>query len=350
MRLAYVAGIAFVMALAAQAILWRFDALTDETLWVQRLQQTVTDWRDGAFEQKDYSAHPGTVVLVLAALPHSLGMSEVASLKITMAVLVSAAVSIVASVVFRLWPYWPAWVGAVGMLALHPLFIHASPTNAVTGAMVAAVFWIALGADRWRQLPWPWTITLGISLGLGLASHFPLMVLMAVPAVAWVGWRCGWRRIGTAIGIAGMMFVLFDPLLWYQPIIHLSLVLKRIEVHAFEEGAARLRAYDVPLFGSVALLAWLSAAVISFRKIPTPLSQPTLAFLVGLTLVVSVVMLLLASQSIRYFFPLILFWESVLPMWLGQLAERTRRPALLAALLTIFLISGQAWLLGMALI
>lgn len=340
--------IAFVFTLVAQSVIWRFDTLTDESVWVERVQQAVADLRDGTFEQKDYSGHPGTAVLLPAAGLNMLRLSEITSLKTIMALWVSAAVAGVAVIVSGLFPAAPA--GAAGMMALQPIFVRTSPTNAVVGALLALVLWIVIWADTSRPLPYVWAGVLGASAGAGLATHFSLTILLAVPALVFLGWRLGWKPILISVASAAVVWLLLDPLLWQQPRMHMAYMLQRIELHATELGVARVTPFDLLLFAPLALISWLVAVGVAVNGITNIFPRVALMFVVGLSLLVAILFLRAQSQSIRYFFPLILFWESVLPVWLLQLTGQTRKPVLASVLVIVGLVAAQAYLTAAALI
>lgn len=340
----------FLLALLAQGIIWHFDTLTDESAWVERVQHAAADLRDGTFEQKDYSGHPGTAVLLPAAGLRLFGISEVGSLKVTMAVWVSAAVATLALTVHRLFPTTPAWLGAAGMIALHPIFVRTSPTNAVVSALLALVLWTVMWADKNRSLPYPWAMILGVSVGIGAATHFSLTILIAVPALAFLMWRLGWKPILVLVASAATLWLLLDPLLTQQPRLHMAYMLQRIELHTTELGVAKITPFDLPLFAPLALISWLVAVGVALSGVMNIFPRAALIFLIGLSLLVAILFLRAQSQSIRYFFPLILFWESVLPVWLLQLAVRTRRPALVSVVVMAGLLAAQAYLTAAALI
>lgn len=342
--------IAFILTLVAQSVIWSLDSLTDESVWVQRVQHAAADLRDGTFEQKDYSGHPGTAVLLPAAVLKTMGLSEVTSLMAVMAIWVSAAVAVVAVIVYRLSPTTPGWVGTTGMLALHPVFVQTSPTNAVVGALLALVLWIVIWAEKNRSLPYSWAMILGMSVGVGAATHFSLTILMAVPALVFLAWRLGWKPILVSVVSMAVVWLLLDPLLAQQPNVHLTYMLQRIELHTTELGVAHMTPFDLPLFAPLALISWLVAVAVAVSGVANIFPRVGLIFAVGLSLLVAILFLRAQSQSIRYFFPLILFWESLLPVWLLHLTMRTRRPAVVSTLAMAGLLAAQTWLTGAALI
>lgn len=350
MRVWHIFFIAFSFTLLAQSVIWHFDTLTDEGVWVERVQQTAVDLRDGTFDQKDYSGHPGMAVLLPAAVLQMTGLSEIASLKTIMALWISAAVAGVAVVAYGLFPTLPAWVGAAGMMALHPVFVQTSPTNAVVGALLTLVLWIVMWAEKNRSLPYLWAAVLGASVGAGLATHFSLTILMSVPALIFLGWRLGRKPILISVASAAVVWLLLDPLLWQQPRIHMAYMLQRIELHTTELGVATMTPFDLPLFAPLALISWLVAAGVVLSGMANTLPRAALVFAVGLSLLATIIFLRAQSQSIRYFFPLILFWESVLPVWLLQLAVRSRQPVAISALVVAGLLAVQTYLTAAALL
>lgn len=350
MRWYYVFLIAFVLSFVAQGIIWHFDTLTDEGVWMERVQHAATDLRDGTFEQKDYSGHPGTAVLLPAAVLKITGLSEITSLKTIMTLWVSTAVAGVAVIVHGIFPTTPAWVGAAGMMALHPVFVQTSPTNAVVGALLAFILWIVILAEKNHTLPYGWAVILGAGVGIGAATHFSLTILLAAPALVFIIWRRGWKPVLVSIVSMAVVWLLFDPLLWQQPRVHLAYMLQRIELHTTELGVATMTPFDLTLFATLALISWAVAAGMAASGITNTFPRTALVFLSGLSLLAAFIFLRAQSQSIRYFFPLILFWESVLPVWLLQLAVRSRQPVAISALVVAGLLAVQTYLTAAALL
>lgn len=304
--------VGFFFALAAQVWIWSWDSFTDESAWVERLQHMERDVRDGTFDQKDYSGHPGTAVLLPAAGIRALGFSDTASLKASVAILVSLAIGAMAALIHQLSPDSAWWLSATGMAALHPLFTKASPMNAVAAAGLALAFF-----------PIPWWL-LGLAIGVSLATHFSLALLIGIPVLFW-------RKSLGALLVAVVIFIALDPLFLQHPISHTAFMLQRIELHVETLGATRLRAWDLPLFAPLALISWL-LALIDWKQ------QWRAALII--TVAVSAALLYAHTQSIRYFFPLIMFWEAVLPQWFLQ-----RRLPAMAGLL----VAGQLLFLIQAL-
>lgn len=322
-----------------QSWVWSVDSFTDQNLWVERLQHMRRDLQDGSFNQDDYSGHPGTTVLLAAAGMQALGFSETAGLKAAVVLLVSGASAGIATVARKLsGSLW--WLAAGGMIALHPLFVKASPVNAVAASWLTLMLLAAF-------VPAPWL--LGVSLGVGLATHFSLALLLGVPTLLFIGWQRGWKAGLQSLAASLLSFALLDPLLVQQPAQHLGFIFQRIALHTTQLGIARLSLFDLPLFAPLAIVSFMLASFWIWRGWDGNWSRSTLGYIVGLTVAVSGALLYAQSQSVRYFFPLIMFWEAMLPWWLMHFAQRLRYPAVVSAVGIGILLAGQTVLLIQAL-
>lgn len=349
-RAAAVFGIFFVFSLIVQMLIWSMDSFTDEQLWIGRLNRMAEDVADGSFDQKNYSGHPGTSILLLGAAVKYLGVRDSISLNISVAFLVSLALG-GAMAALSLFPV-TAWalLGAGSTAVLHPLFVQASPANAVVSAwlMFILITGLWLSAAR-RAAPGLWIIW-GGSIGLALTAHFSLTLLTAGGLGIFLLAKKGLKYISFSASTALAVWILLDPLLWQAPYLHLGYMLGRIRLHTFELSGGYLQLSDFFLFAPLALFSWAVIVLsLRWRQMASFLPRTERLFMVCLTLLVSMILLRSASQSIRYFFPLILFWEMILPVWLLDLARQTRYPTTLSGLSIGLIVAGQSFLLFRAL-
>lgn len=345
MRWYYVFLTAFVLSLAIQIWIVSVDSFTDQGLWEERLGYLERDFHDGTFVQQGYSAHPGTVILLMGDGIHALGFSNGVSLKVAVTILVSLGIGGLALLLKELSPTSWWWLAGTAMATLNPLFTEASPTNAVVAVWTVLLWYFAIFLYQYpEQKHWVW-IGFGMSLGIALSAHFGLAALCSLPIIFLAGWQQNWQKMGLVLLLVVVVFIGLDPLLWYLPKEHGLLILQRIEVHVFELGVTRLTPLDLPLFAPVALASWVVGLGILWRTWTTSFSRTPLLVAVISTVAISAVFLYAKTQSVRYFFPLIMLWEVALPLWLFELTKRVRLSHVVVTAAVLALLAAQAVLL-----
>lgn len=344
MRWYYVFLLAFGAALAAQSWIWSVDTLTDEGVWLRRLDHLAQDTAAGQWQQYHYSAHPGLAPLWVALALEQAGMAPAPALEASVALWVSVMAGFFAVVLERLLPGSPAaWVG-VGLTALHPLYVSSSLANAVAGpaAALGLLALLAYTSQPKPQLLW----LMGGAFGLSLLTHFSVSLLVAAPALGWLFFQQGWKPGLLALGVAVAIFTAGNPLVVQHPLEHFRFNFHYITLHTTTLGVVRLGVEDIGLLSPWALLgifAMVGSLVSSW--LPTLFPRRTQLFLIGLTVAVSGALLYAQTQSVRYFFSLILFWEIMGALWLFRFSRHWSQPQVVSIGLGGVVVAGQAILL-----
>jgi len=342
-----------IAAIAVQGWLWQVDTITDQGVWVQRMGNLVRDFSEGdlSFEQEDYSGHPGMAVLMVGGALNKIGLSLENSLRWAIALIVSVSLAGTTTLMYVLKPNILWWLAGGAVLLLHPLFVAASPTNAVTAAVLSFVFLLTYLIRERRPMNLHAYVILGVAVGIALATRLPTTVLLTGPIAMLLWHRVGWGKILLAVVVASIIFFTLDPLLWVMPAEHLQHIFARTKLHTTELGVASMGLDELFLFVPLSLLSIMSALIwLLNRKIPMPMSRSFAVFMIFLTLMVSTILLTAQSQSTRYFLPLVFFWEAVLPLWVLTLASRVRHAQVVSVAIVGLFIAGQLILLGNVLI
>ncbi|MEK7556867.1 MAG: hypothetical protein AAB538_02720, partial [Patescibacteria group bacterium] len=266
MRGYHVFFIVLAVSLAVQVWIWKVDTLTDESIWVQRLQYFAADVRTGHFQQLHYSAHPG-LPSFWAALPFQmLGMSPENSLEISVIILVSLLGAGMATVAYSILPHSWWWVTVAGITILHPLYVQSSVANAIAGPAAALGLLCLLLLEK-RPTARTAAI-LGISFGVSLLSHFSISLLVVLPVIFFIFYRHG-RRLGSMAALTtAAVFTLLNPLFLENPLEHFRFNFRYVSLHTYVLGVARLGTEDIFLISPFAALGFFVGIVTAFTGRP----------------------------------------------------------------------------------
>ena len=324
--------LAFAAAFGVQAALWHAEHITDESVWTRRVEDMARDLKSRPliFDASRYSGHPGMTVILGGGLLRLTGLSGLEALRFAMTILIAAAAAGIVTMCKVLRPERSWWVWAFVLATAHPNYLHASPTNAI--AMVLLTLAVLLA---WRGPKAAWLM--GITLGLSAATRLPITVLIGAPLVLYIWRLSGWQSAATATATGLAALVATNPLLWQAPVEHMAHIFARSQVHYAQIVTI---SPSVQKFLFPTALAWVSlalgvcVAVFAWRRPRLDFSPPAslIATLVVTSAGVGAILLTAAGFSLRYFYPLILMWELLLPLFFLQLAAwagwATRFPSL----------------------
>ncbi len=318
-------------SLLIQGVLWRSVELTDEQLWQQRIVQLKYDLEHGQSDplNKVWSGHPGMAIVTLAAIAHKAGSSLGASLNGSVTILNALSVVAIVWLCRQIYPgsLWWIMVGAVAII--HPLYLKASPTNAVIAPlmllMVLCMLWLYMNFNNFVVLRV--LVLCGIAIGLALATRMVTTLLMVTPLFLLLIQKLDWRKLLLLAGTSFVVAVGVNPLVWYMPWQHLKYILFRSSLNLTEHVLPQTLSWFDFLFNAPLALLSFSLALflyVFYRYLPVLIPRTFLLALLAMSGLFIGVFSLIESQSIRYFQPLIFIWEALLPLFLLYLLQSVR--------------------------
>ncbi len=342
------------VALIAHGTLWQHLTFTDEELWTARITQLHHDLtyrhHDGA--NPVYSGHPGMTVVTLGALAHAAGSSLPASLRGSVTVFVALSVATAALLCRWLRPQTLWWLPVSAFLLFHPLYVQASPVNAVIAplAVVMVLLGLWLFEHPLHQRVVPFCIAFGASIGLAASTRLVTAVLIAIPLLVVLLPRLGSRLLVLIGGTSVAMAIASDPLMWFTPVEHVRFILFRSSINYTGALVSHsLTLSEFLLFAPLGLLSIVFAVLSlgSSRRSTLVPPVPWLLMLFALTGVFSGAFLSVRFQSLRHFLPLIFVWEAFLPLFLLHFTYGVRQAwrSVLGISIVAVLIAGQFFLL-----
>lgn len=318
-----------IVCTGVQALIWHAnDYFTDEKVWGDRTENLAEDLQHPfALSIERYSGHPGMTVLIPAALLHIGGQPLGESLRWSIAFVNGVAIAGIFAVAQKLKPHSVWWLAAGIITLVHPLHLQVSPTNTVMATLSVLIVFLTWHIYEKSNRPAYYLVLLGIALGAGLATRFifagALCLAVGILLLPYIK-----QKIASLAAVSLVAFFVFDPLLWSNPTQHILHMLGRANTHFNAVDVTLLRYSDLILytpFTLLSLLVWFSFLIPRFSSLQ-PLPRSIGWFVLIFTAAITAIYLNADGQSLRYFFPLILVWESLLPLFLIPLASRISLP------------------------
>lgn len=319
--------IVLLVALVGQSLLWRFDSFTDDRFWTARVAQFRSDITTGEFEawNEVYSGHPGMSVISIATVAHMLGASLAGSVDGAVALLNALAIAGIVTIAVWWRPTIGWWLPALAIGTFYPLYVYATPTNAVIAPMsiliVLGVLWLSESSFAF----WKYAVV-GAAVGLALITRVPTALLICLPLATWLASKQGLKPVGMVAGVAAATALVLDPFLWLDTVDHVSYVLFRSSLNV--TGAVQDLPLDLMRFPTFAPLALLSIGLacvsLVYRKYTSPLPVSFVVTLLITTVLYTIVFLSVSYQSLRHFMPILLVWEILFPLYALQAIAQSK--------------------------
>lgn len=347
----------FALTLVLQTFIWNHAPLTDQAIWARRITTLIPhELTPASIIDQEYSSTPGTVTLFLGQVILHTGATPIKSLHISVSLLVALAAASAASIAYSIKPQTWWWAAVAILIAAHPIYLQASPVDAVATPLIAVSVLVFLWYER-RQgaAPLQQDLLLACLLGATLATRLHIAALVFVPALTLLSRIVAWQRIFIITGTMLAVTIALNPYLGYIPGTYLRVGVFGDTLSYVQASVARTSITPIqvaviqnlpgatsthtttpaqpPLSPSRLLFtffALLSAGIAASYLFVSPLAQSSPVskrFIRALFAISALVVLTLAVTGLyipRYFFPVVLTWEIFLPLFLLHLFSQTR--------------------------
>jgi len=311
--------IMFVAAALGQSVLWQSHDFIDQDVWEERVDifARAISSRSVVFSQKGFSAHPGTSMISVAGILRAVGLGSKHSLVLGVSLLNAGLIAGAAVMCRELRPGLWWWLPVFFVLLGHSLYRLVSPTSAVIVPAVVLLYLSGLWMVERSIFNWGQCLVMGVAMGIGFATRLPITLLFSGPLVVYLFFFSS-KRVVWVVPLSLLVWLLFDPLLWLVPMEHLSLIFNRTALHVTHQTLGQLSWRSLVSVSSLALMAVIMSILsVSFnRKALCPVRVGYVVLLWVVTVMISLVLFEARTSAIRYFFPLIMLWEVLLPLWL----------------------------------
>ncbi len=212
----------FAAALFPQAYLWQSVNFVDEGFWLNKVSLLKEDLFNGPliFDAERYASHPGTLVLIPAAVAAKAGLSATVSIRMAVIVLNSAAAAAAASVARQARKGGAWWLGLGGVLLFNPVYENVNPLDPVVSSLSVLAFLLLLRHLDTRQKSSPRDLAvLGLVLGAAAAARLHVTLLLAIAIGVGLAYSQSLKKAGVVCLWALLATALLIPYLWFSPLV-----------------------------------------------------------------------------------------------------------------------------------
>lgn len=329
----------FLIALLVQSTYFQHFFFIDYDRWIDRTLNLANDILTPPahlelFDQDNnfrYGPHPGTAIILPAALFYKLGLSVHSSLLLSITLLTSFLTAAIVSTCHYLRPHSFWWLVVAAILCLHPLYFYGTPTNVVFAPIIPLLTLLALVTYEQRTKPLSLRLAFFIAfvIGLGLSVRLHTTLFFAPPLLAFIASYTTPHRLRLIIVAAVLFAILLNPLYWFVPVQYTLFLIKYVYYHLLftanpGSNLSLLWAlYYTPLSIISLLLASL-LVVLTPRHLPVP--KPFLLALLLITSFTVAIFVSATAKTLRYFYSLIFLWDILFPLFLLHLVNQLRFP------------------------
>jgi len=325
----------------------------DKSMWADQIMFFET----GDIRQFDFFlayGHPGTPLLELGYLLHTVfQLPYVRAVELALGLLTCGITACCAVLCYRLFPYSDWWLFAAMTLLLNRLSAHGTPpTMAVMPLIVLIVLVTWWLWDVPSPLEGRFSLLWGAVFGLSIATRIDATVMVGGAMWLLLCFRFGLFQMLPAVAGGLLSFYLFDPYFWFMPVQHAVDLVHKFTIHYKSSSIhSTIDAVDWlhTLLFTVISLCWMLGLAYRrrlFRIVPVKILSVYLATFLVATLVI----VTSKFQDARYFYPLIMFWEVLLPLLVLETYQARcelgeghdfRRRTVLPYAIVIFLLVAQ---------
>lgn len=322
--------VAFLVAFLAQWGLWRSVNFVDQSFWLEKVEFLKEDIFKAplVFDAKRHAAHPGTLVLLPAAVLVKTGLAAAdAALRLSLTLINTVVITATVTMARQLYPKSPWWLGVAGVVLFNPIYQNINPLDAVAASLTVLIFltlWWCLERHRAAFL-------LAILLGLAAATRLHIALLLSAPVLGVLAYKDSLRR-SALVGLGALITAsALIPFWWLSPAAFVQGAVMNQLAYFTDQTIYLAETYQLSLWelaapSPLAVFSLLLAVVGLRWKNSSPLPRFFAITLLAGTILILSIFGLSNMQSYRYVFPVIMVWEVLLPLFLLHAMQKIRWP------------------------
>jgi hypothetical protein len=314
----------FIFAALCQWFVFSEFGVFDFTMWADQAKYVQTN-NPIQFDYLQAYGHPGGPIIEGTILIHSLfHLSYENALTVFMSLLGGLAIAGITLICFlflrnNLW--WP--VVLIG-LSFSPMYGYSTPPSTLAAILIVFLWIFSIYIYERDKINFKSLTFLSFILGFIIATRLDIGSLMALSLLLFIKPKLSWREVFyVTLGVIAV-FIILDPFMWFMPIGHIKDLWFKITYHYEEFTPTKLgwlRVFNISTFAGISFL--LSLIFVSEKnKLKSPIPIRFIYIFILTTLALYVVFLTSRYQAERYFLPLILIWQILLPIFVFTLTNR----------------------------
>lgn len=296
------------VAFAVLLAMWLSTPYIDETLWSHAAQEIAHGTLPAL--SSPTPVHPGTALLLPAALVMQLPINAGIAYHIALSALMALVIIFATYTCFLLRPKSMWWVGTFILLTVNALYLDATAPSAFASVLTALFVLLVLRIREHPSSSYS-LLFLGLCGGVLLATRIDvgsMFVSLSFPYI----WHIAGKRALVVLVIAGFIFCLFDPYLYINAFKHIHEISTQINTNRTTIGVFGYARFAIFL----PAISFLFAFVYVFaRPNLTSLPRDYLLWLIAITEIFCGLLFVSSYHPLRYFLPFISAWEVFLMLF-----------------------------------
>ncbi len=322
----------FIMTLVMQFILWmHLTIFLDSRFWERRVVFLAHDIVHGPmlYNPARHTSHPSLPTLIPAAALYNLGLSTTVSLQLSVTLISALCITAIIAVLLQLRPYslWP--LAGAGLLFFNRLNDVINPADAIMMLLALLSYLLVLVIIEQKKNIYI-DIFLGVIIGLAISTRTHIALPLLSPIFPLLIYTIGMMRTGTIFTITLASAIASNPLMWYMPIQYMNSVL--FGEYTYSTGPvsllseiARVSNLDILQTFPIALCSILIACILLLQKNRRlPVSRHYLETLLLATGGMVVLLTISNTKSLRYYYPTMIIWELLFPLFIIHIIKDKR--------------------------
>lgn len=314
-----------ILVTGLQLVFWHTDDIIDIGFWSSQGNWFLNDDARAYDWEKAYGHPGGTIMEGTIILQKVFPFSEEEALKLFVSLfigLIAGVTALVAYVIRKdLW-----WIAILAVtLSIHRIYFDTTPTSALSGPLLGLLvlytLYIHKRLSTSKKIHPAYLIFWGVICGLSAATRLDisgyiggLLILFLYPILTI-------RHLMYLAVSSIIVFTLFDPFMWFMPLTHLYDMVWKIFYHYTEFTPHHIRLSVLFDFSSLLLISMLLSLIYTKQNPSKSLTKLTY-YLYGGTFILYALFLTSHYQAVRYFFPIIVIWEILLPLYFIQIVDK----------------------------
>ena len=321
----------FISALSVSILIQGFlllkPAMADMSMWASEAKYVVEN-NPAEFNFMAAYGHPGGPIIEGVILIHYLsGVTYDNSL--TIFILVMNVLLITGSCLLcyflSLDNYW--WPLALSCLSMNRLYaVGSTPPSTLAALLIVFLCLFSLLIYKKEKISTLSLIAWVILAGLTIATRSDIGVVMSAALFIFIRPKLDIRQVLYAFFGVVAAFVLFDPFMWFMPIRHLGDLIIKAVMHYEYFAPSRLGLLSIIGISSFSVVSMFLAAIFLYKRneMESPVPKNFIIIMLVTTAILYTIFLTSQFQSARYFLPLVLIWETMLPLFIFNLISNIK--------------------------
>lgn len=307
--------ISFLAALLLQGLyLYELD-MADTGMWAHQAEYVQTG-NPAQFDPLAAYGHPGGPIIEGVIVLHQVGLSYDQAMMVFLTLLDAVIIAGICTLCFLLSRdnYW--WPVTIFTLSLNRLYEYSTPPSTIASLLLVFITLLTLYLCKKEGEPTRHELALWAMVsGLAISTRADIGSILVLALLFILKDKINWRQVaGILLGVFAV-FCITDPFMWYMPLQHLGDLASKIIFHYSEFAPTKLGFWRVLNISSLPIISvglWLF--LVLNKKIKSSLSLKLFYTLLALTAFLYCIFLTANFQTPRYFLPVILIWETLLPL------------------------------------